>query len=199
MAKQPAKSSLNSQLTKNSRNSLRIIGGRWRGRKLIFPEIEGLRPTGDRIRETLFNWLAAYLPESRCLDLFAGSGALGIEALSRGAANVTLLEKNSTAAAQLRTHLQNLNTHEGSVLTTDTLTWLNQAGTPMDIVFIDPPFQANLWQKTFELLETHGWTSNNSAIYVESPRNLSLQTPANWQLHREKHTGQVSYRLFFRD
>lgn len=201
MSKRPSKPTNPSLATSrdNARNHLRIIGGRWRGRKLAFPSVDGLRPTGDRIRETLFNWLGAYLPDSRCLDLFAGSGALGIEALSRGAAQVTLLEQHPQAAAQLQSHLRTLNAETGQVIATDALRWLNQPGTPMDIVFIDPPFQADLWQATCAALENHGWLNSGCAIYIETPRDYPLQVPPQWRLHREKHSGQVSYRLFFRE
>lgn len=185
------------------RNFLRIIGGKWRGRKLAFPTIDGLRPTGDRIRETLFNWLTAELPASRCLDLFSGSGALGLEALSRGASQVILLEKDSQAANQLRQHLTTLGATDGQVIHSDSLNWLQQTPAPMenpvDIVFIDPPFQANLWQPVCEALENGGWLKSGSAIYIETPKDNHFSAPSGWQLHREKHSGQVSYRLYFRD
>ncbi|BFM13877.1 16S rRNA (guanine(966)-N(2))-methyltransferase RsmD [Maricurvus nonylphenolicus] len=181
------------------RNFLRIIGGKWRGRKLAFPSIDGLRPTGDRIRETLFNWLTAELPGSQCLDLFAGSGALGLEALSRGAGQVTLLEKDSSAANQLRQHLTTLEASDGQVINSDSLTWLKQPASPVDIVFIDPPFQADLWQSVCEALENGGWLKAGSAIYIETPKDTLFSAPTNWQLHREKHSGQVSYRLYFRE
>jgi 16S rRNA (guanine966-N2)-methyltransferase len=181
------------------RNFLRIIGGKWRGRKLAFPSIDGLRPTGDRIRETLFNWLTAELPGSHCLDLFAGSGALGLEALSRGASRVTLLEKDRNAAHQLQQHLITLESTDGEVIHSDSLTWLKQPASPVDIVFIDPPFQADLWQSVCEALESGDWLKSGSAIYIETPKDKPFSAPHNWQLHREKHSGQVSYRLYFRD
>ena len=125
-----------------STNQLRIIGGQWRGRKLNFPDIDGLRPTGDRIRETLFNWLTGDLPASRCLDLFAGAGSLGLEALSRGASQVVLLEKHPQAASQLQAHLSTLNCSQGQAVQTDSLQWLaNHQGEGFDIVFMDPPFK----------------------------------------------------------
>ncbi len=198
MPRRPAKPAKGSPKTTGDRNTLRIIGGRWRGRKLAFPSLNGLRPTGDRIRETLFNWLTADLPASRCLDLFAGSGALGLEALSRGADQVTLIEQNHAAANYLRQHLSTLDAETGKVVEADTLTWLQQQPEAMDIVFIDPPFQADLWSGVFDALEA-GWLKSGSAIYVESPRNYAINPPANWHLHREKHTGHVSFRLYFRD
>lgn len=178
-----------------ARNQLRIIGGKWRGRKLSFAEVPGLRPTGDRIRETLFNWLQADLPESRCLDLFAGSGALGLEALSRGAGSVCFLEQDVGASRLIRQHLQTLKASAAEVVTTDTLQWLAKNGQPMDIIFLDPPFQADLWTRTIDLLRTHNWLQAGTLIYVESPRERLLPFPPEWLLHREKQAGQVTYRL----
>lgn len=186
--------------------TLRIIGGQWRGRKLPFVSADGLRPTGDRIRETLFNWLMPDLPGAHCLDAFSGSGALALEALSRGAQSATLLELNPQAAAQIRHNLSLLQCDRGQVIQTDSLAWLQQpthpAATPsptFDIVFVDPPFQHDFWQATIAALEDHQWLSKGAAIYIETPKNLPLSIPANWQLHREKHAGGVSFRLFYRD
>lgn len=182
-------------------HTLRIIGGQWRGRKLAIIDADGLRPTGDRIRETLFNWLMPHLPGARCLDVYSGSGALGLEALSRGAATATLLELNPKAAAQIRQHLALLNCDQGEVIHTDSLAWLQQppAGTGYDVVFVDPPFDLDLWQATVDALEQPGWLREDAAIYVETPRNHPLSTPAHWHLHREKHAGDVSYRLYYRE
>lgn len=181
-------------------NQLRIIGGLWRGRKLGFPDVDGLRPTGDRIRETLFNWLAPDIVGARCLDLFAGSGALGLEALSRGAASSLLIERNTRAASQLKANLDLLKAENGKVMQGDALTYL-QSQTPeegFDLVFIDPPFALNLWQATIDLLESRAYLNQGAAIYIESGINDSYQTPANWLLHRDKSAGSVHYRLFYR-
>lgn len=182
-------------------NQLRIIGGLWRGRKLIFPDVDGLRPTGDRIRETLFNWLAPELQGSRCLDLFAGSGALGIEALSRGAEVSLLVERDSKAAAQLRSNLELLKANGGRVLNADVMEILRKGNTeaPYHIIFIDPPFQLKLWQSVIEALEGGNWLAENATIYIESGRDDHYAPPINWQLHRDKHAGAVSYRLFYRE
>jgi 16S rRNA (guanine966-N2)-methyltransferase len=178
---------------------LRIIGGQWRGRKLDFAEADGLRPTGDRIRETLFNWLQADLPGAHCLDLFSGSGALGLEALSRDAGSALLLEKNAAAARCIQANLQLLNDQHGQVVHTDTLSHLSQtAPTAYNVVFLDPPFALNLWQQVIALLETNGWLAEHAAIYIETPKNLPLNIPSHWQLHRQKHSGQVSYSLYYR-
>lgn len=186
--------------TAKSSNQLRIIGGLWRGRKLSFPDADGLRPTGDRIRETLFNWLAPEIQGAHCLDLFAGSGALGLEALSRGAESSLLLEKNAEAARQLKSNLQLLQASNGRVEQADSLDWLTrqQPAQRFDIIFIDPPFALELWEKIAAALEAGNWLSDSAIIYLEAPRDAQLQLPANWQLHRDKQAGQVSFRLYHR-
>lgn len=180
---------------------LRIIGGSWRGRKLSFPAIDGLRPTGDRVRETLFNWLAPEIQGARCLDVFAGSGALGVEALSRGAEEVLMLERDVKAAAQLRMNLEMLGAENGKVILGDALHFLQQgnANEAYHIIFIDPPFQLELWQRVIDVLEVGNWLADDATIYIESSREAVYQPPINWQLHREKHAGNVSYRLFYRE
>lgn len=187
-------------ITRKGSNQLRIIGGVWRGRKLSFPDVDGLRPTGDRIRETLFNWLAPDIKGAHCLDLFAGSGALGLEALSRGAASSLLLEKHAGAAQQLKTNLQLLQADNGRVEQVDSLQWLNQQqpSHPYDIIFIDPPFALNLWEPIATALEAHHWLSDEAIIYLEALRDSHLQLPAHWQLYRDKQAGQVSFRLYHR-
>jgi len=132
---------------------IRIIGGQWRGRKLPVPDSPGLRPTTDRVRETLFNWLAPSMVDARCLDCFAGSGALGLEALSRYAASATLIEMERGVARQLQQNLATLSATQGKVVNDNTLTFLNQSGTPHDIVFVDPPFRKGLLDETLRLLE----------------------------------------------
>ncbi|MFT7389389.1 MAG: 16S rRNA (guanine966-N2)-methyltransferase [Candidatus Endobugula sp.] len=185
---------------KKNANQLRIIGGKWRGRKLTIADVEGLRPTGDRIRETLFNWLTGYIVDSHCVDLFAGSGALGMECLSRGAAKVTLVETNACAASQLRRHCQQLEVKNALVIEANVLTWLADSAisTPADIVFIDPPFDANLWASVIEQLETSGMLSPTAMLYIETPRDHLLTTPAHWTPLKDKHSGHVRYRLFQR-
>lgn len=179
-------------------SQLRVIGGQWRGRKLTFPEIEGLRPTGDRIRETLFNWLAPDIQEARVLDLFAGSGALGLEALSRGAEMAVLIEKHPQAATNLVNHLKTLSADNARVVCTDCLQFLRQANTdtPYNLVFIDPPFAGELWQSVAQLLNQSQWLAADALIYVETPKESIWQAPENWSLHRDKLAGQVRYRLY---
>ena len=179
---------------------IRIIGGQWRGRKLPVPESPGLRPTTDRVRETLFNWLAPSIFAASCLDCFAGSGALGLEALSRYAANATLLEMERGVAQQLQKNLATLKASNGKVVNTNTLAFLAQAGTPHHIVFVDPPFRKGLLEETLKLLENNGWLSDEALIYIESEVENGLPpVPVNWHPYREKVAGQVAYRLYQRE
>ncbi|MGB8667988.1 MAG: 16S rRNA (guanine(966)-N(2))-methyltransferase [Serratia inhibens] len=177
---------------------IRIIGGQWRGRKLPVPNSPGLRPTTDRVRETLFNWLAPVIQGARCLDCFAGSGALGLEALSRYAGSATLLEFERPVAQQLEKNLALLQ-GKGTVVNTNTLNWLAGNGQPFDVVFLDPPFRKGLLAETLTLLEQQGWLADEAWIYVEAEaESAAADVPANWQLHREKVAGQVAYRLYIR-
>ncbi len=178
-----------------SGGQLRIIGGQWRGRKLAFPAIEGLRPTTDRVRETLFNWLAPRIEGSRCLDLFAGSGALGLEALSRGAAEAVLVERDARAAEALRQHLATLGSAAGQVVQADALAYLDGAAEPFDVVFLDPPFRRDLLAPACERLASGGWLAPGAYIYVESEgENPPAALP--WELYRDKRAGQVAYQLY---
>ncbi|MFZ1327197.1 MAG: 16S rRNA (guanine(966)-N(2))-methyltransferase RsmD [Candidatus Contendobacter sp.] len=177
-------------------HQLRVIGGQWRGRRWSFPEVPGLRPTPDRVRETLFNWLAPVLPGARCLDLFAGSGALGIEALSRGAASVTFVERQPVAVRALRDTLRLLNAQDAQVKMADALPWLRQDATPFEIVLLDPPFGQGLLEPVCAALEVGGWLSPSAWIYLEAEAATEhLSLPSNWTLTREKTAGAVSYRL----
>lgn len=179
---------------------VRIIAGRWRGRKLPVANVEGLRPTGDRIRETLFNWLMSDTAGARVLDLFSGAGSLGLESLSRGASELSMIERHPHAAKQLRENLKTLGAENARVIESDAINWLEQnAAQPYDLVFIDPPFSQDLWQASFDKLEAGGYLHSGSAIYVECERNHPLSTPPNWHLHRDKNAGNVSFRLYYRD
>ena len=179
---------------------LRIIGGQWRSRKLGFPEAPGLRPTPDRVRETLFNWLAAHIEGAKVLDAFTGSGALYIEALSRGASMALALDANATAISSLRHNLDLLGCATGQLLQSDALKYLEtQTPSAFDLVFLDPPFHQNLLPATCTLLEEKGWLAERAWIYTESETPPSaLQMPATWRLHREKKAGQVYYSLWQR-
>ncbi|BCG07478.1 16S rRNA (guanine(966)-N(2))-methyltransferase [Buttiauxella agrestis] len=179
---------------------IRIIGGQWRGRKLPVPDSPGLRPTTDRVRETLFNWLAPSMVDATVLDCFAGSGALGLEALSRYASRATLLEMDRNVSQQLQKNLVTLKAANAKVVNTNTLNFLAQPGEPHTIVFVDPPFRKGLLDETLALLESNGWLADEALIYVESEvENGMSALPASWSLHREKVAGQVAYRLFSRE
>lgn len=190
MAKKPAQSARTS--------SVRIIGGEWRSRKLTVPEAPGLRPTPDRVRETLFNWLAPTIQGARVLDAFAGSGALFLEALSRGASNGVAIDSNTDAVNNLRRNLALLECEDAEVLRVDALQYLNNnAEHGFDIVLLDPPFHQDLLLSACELLDSNDWLNERAWIYTESEQApSSLGVPSTWRLHREKHTGQVHYALW---
>ena len=179
---------------------LRVIAGDWRSRRFSFPDGPGLRPTPDRVRETLFNWIAPYVPGAKVLDLFAGSGGLFLEALSRGAIQALALDLNLASVASLRGHLQALQCGHGQVQQADALRYLaEQPAQAYDLVFLDPPFHQNLLLPACQLLEERGWLAAEAWIYTESEAAPSaLGLPANWRLHREKQAGQVYYSLWQR-
>ena len=175
---------------------LRIIGGSWRGRKLRFPASAAIRPTPDRVRETLFNWLGPATPGAQCLDLFAGSGALGLEALSRGAAHVTFVEQDAAAARELRTRLAEWQAQDARVERADAVRYLAGAARPFDIVFLDPPFASQLLSRAAVLLEA-GWLRRGALIYVERAARAGLPPlPQSWQPLKAKRAGEVGYHLF---
>ncbi len=180
------------------RSQLRIIGGEWRGRKLTFPDIEGLRPTTDRVRETLFNWIAPQIHGARCLDLFAGSGALGIEALSRGAAHCSFVDSSRKATNQIQAHLQTLDATDRSIVHPQSaMDFLAGRAGPWDIVFLDPPFGQGLVAPCCDLLESHQSLASESLVYVETGNGEPTAEPKdNWELYRQKRAGSVSYQLF---
>lgn len=186
--------------TNGRSGSIRIISGRWRGRKLPVHDVEGLRPTTDRVKETVFNWLALDIPRARCLDLFSGSGGLGFEAASRGAEQVVMLELNKQAYSQLKQNAESLKAENIELHHTDALTYLDKAATPFDVVFIDPPFRKDLLEATLTKLENNGWLAKNAMIYIEAEKELSsLPVPAHWRLHRDKTAGQVMFNLYERE
>lgn len=182
-------------------NRLRIIGGKWRGRKLDFPDAEGLRPTPDRVRETLFNWLQNDVQGARCLDLFAGSGALGLEALSRGAAYALLVDDNAKVVSQLRQHLETLQTVDGKIHQGDALQILETPpnDNPFNVVFLDPPFGKGLIAACVKALESSGWLAENAKIYLEAESGLQdLNLPDQWEILRQLKAGQVTCYLVTR-
>jgi len=177
---------------------IRVIGGHLRGSNVDVPLIEGLRPTGSRIRETLFNWLNPWINQANCLDAFAGSGILGIEAISRNAKNVTFLEASKPANQQLQNCLKRLKVNNSQVHLVDSEKWLNTPKhTKFDLVFIDPPFKHDIITNVCRLLECRNWLSKGAFIYIERDSlNSNLAHPKNWQIHRSNKSGNVNYHLF---
>ncbi len=174
---------------------VRIIGGQHRGRKLPFPEMPGLRPTGDRIRETLFNWLQPVIEGARCLDLFAGSGALGMEAASRGAGRVVMVEQAGSVVRQLERNRQQLELAQVDIVRADALQFLERQPAPFDIVFLDPPFDGNLLAPLCQRL-TLGWLSDGARIYLEEDISREFPLlPEGWEWLRQKTAGRVRYGL----
>lgn len=175
---------------------LRIIGGRWRGTRLHFPHVAAIRPTPDRVRETLFNWLAPVISGSRCLDLFAGSGALGLEALSRGAREVVFVEQDPKVVGYLRETLARLDAPEGQVRAGDALQFLRADSSRFDIVFLDPPFGLKLLPALCAELQARGHLAPDAFVYIESEAEAGEPVlPAGWSLHRSKYAGKVGYHL----
>jgi 16S rRNA (guanine966-N2)-methyltransferase len=184
--------------TTSKSNVLRIVGGQWRSRKIAFPDVEGLRPTPDRVRETVFNWLQPIIAGSVCLDLFAGSGAMGFEALSRGAARVVMLDADARAIASLRENARTLRTDAAEIVHVDALAYLRGVppARPFDIVFVDPPYHRDLVNPCLELLGAGPWLARNPQIFIEAERDLkSFHLPAGLALERSKTAGQVGYHL----
>lgn len=199
----------------NMAGKVRIISGRWRGRRLPVPDQPGLRPTSDRARETLFNWLAPYIRGARCLDLFAGSGALGLEAASRGASKVVLIERNAKLVQTLQALAASWPGGEVlRVMCADAPTWLDQAQGPFDLVFVDPPFNAGQFGIVLDRLTRPGLLADEARIYVESsarqpapisakPEPLAsspctaaqFEVSPGWRLLREKRLGEVRLQL----
>ncbi|EDN65612.1 conserved hypothetical protein [Beggiatoa sp. PS] len=181
------------------KGKIRIIAGQWRGRKLQVPTQLEVRPTTSRVRETLFNWLAMDIPGSRCLDLFAGSGALGIEAASRGAKQVVLVENQRQIVQGLKQQLAKLTAEHLKIICADVRQFLKKTPSTFDIVFLDPPFGQDLLSPCCTLLEQNGWLNSTAHIYLETKRNLGEpQLPPTWQIIRHQTAGQVSFFLAVR-
>ena len=172
-------------------NKLRIIGGEWRSRIITFPDEQGLRPTTDRVRETLFNWLGQTLEGKTCLDLFGGSGALGFEAHSRGARGVTMIERHPKVFTALRENAAKLQATRMTLVQDDALAWLTRTRDVYDVIFLDPPFQSGLLEKLLPLLSTH--LSAEGVAYIES--GTPLIAPDGMQLIRDSRAGQAYFGL----
>lgn len=183
------------QTSKNN-STLRIIAGRWRGKKILFNDGGGIvRPTPDRVRETLFNWLAPYIVDAHCLDLFAGSGILGFEALSRNAASVIAVEQHSIISQHILATKKSLNA-DIQLIQADVEQWLTKSGQPFDVIFLDPPYQTQVLPRCFQLLAENNWVENGSLVYYENnvPLNAEL-LPKDWQVLKAQKAGQVYYYL----
>jgi 16S rRNA (guanine966-N2)-methyltransferase len=176
-------------------NQVRIIGGQWRSRRVSFPDHEGLRPSADRVRETLFNWLGQELGGRRCLDLFAGSGALGFEALSRDAASVVMVEKDHRVCAALRRNAELLGAKNLRVLCTDALEFVTAPAVGFDLVFLDPPFRSDMLNQVLPKLAP--LLLPGAQVYVESATAF-MQT-GGWRIQRQGRAGQVHYTLVTHD
>jgi 16S rRNA (guanine966-N2)-methyltransferase len=174
---------------------LRIIGGRWRGVPIVFPSRPQLRPTPDRVRETIFNWLQPVTADARCLDLFAGSGALGFEALSRGASHVVLVDRDPVIVRHLQDTARKLASEQAECIASDAQHFLSQPPTPFDIVFLDPPYASGVLASVCEQLDD-GWLRPAAFVYLEAPADAGLPVlPRGWTSHRSKVAGQVGYHL----
>jgi 16S rRNA (guanine966-N2)-methyltransferase len=186
--------------TVDGRNSVRIIGGAWRGRRVHFPDLPGLRPTPDRVRETLYNWLQNHIVGARCLDLFAGSGALGLEALSRGASGAVFVEQAQAAARSLVKELERLGgSARGRVVEMGAARFLREIsaqGGDFDVVFMDPPFGTNALAEFIPAVDAGGWVKAGGWVYLENERSAGVPTlPAHWELAKSKSAGEVGYHL----
>ena len=181
-------------------NSIRIISGQWRGRRLPVLDIEGLRPSTDRVRETLFNWLMHDVSGAHCLDLFAGSGALGLECLSRGASSTLFIESNKHVATQLQQYLQTLEAlNSGAVVLQSALSFLAKpASRQFDLVFLDPPFDSSLLTQAIPLLVDNDWLAEGALVYIEQASKKDSEiTPAGWSPYKEGKAGYCQYALYY--
>lgn len=182
------------------RQQFRVIAGQWRGRRLSFPPLKGIRPSPDRVRETLFNWLGPGIEGARCLDLFAGSGALGLEALSRGAGEVVFVDRNRAATEAIAEHLKTLDCDRGKVACNTAEAFLGQGKEQFDVVFLDPPFGEDLLPRLCTLIEQYDRLAPGARVYLECEAGLGEPAlPGSWSLVRSKRAGQVGYHLASRD
>ncbi len=178
------------------RGRFRIIGGAWRGRKFPVPDEPGVRPTPDRVRETVFNWLAPVIEGARCLDLYAGSGALGLEALSRGASRAVFVDRSPAVGAAIRAALEAVQSTAGEVRRLDAGRFLDGPAEAFDVVFLDPPFRQGLVAATLARLSEGGWLAPGASVYIESEREAGPpEPPAGWIVARSATAGQVGYHL----
>jgi len=179
---------------------VRIIAGQWRGRRLKVKDIKDLRPTPDRVRETVFNWLAPVIQGARCLDLFAGSGCLGFEALSRGALYVEMVDQSAEVITLLQQELAQFHAENACIYRAILPHQLHPVVQPFDIVFLDPPYQANLLLPCCHFLEENDYLADSAYIYLEASEIIKdNDLPRHWRLIKSKKAGQVYYHLAFRE
>ena len=185
----------------NNNGFIRIISGQFRGRKLPVNDLEGLRPTTDRVKETVFNWLMQDTRGANVLDCFAGSGGLGFECLSRFAAHATFIELNNKAAEQLKKNANTLKLGNTNIINTSAIEHLTTENQDdkFNLVFVDPPFRKGLAEPSCHLLEQNNWLSDEALIYVEVEKECTFDAPDNWQVLKEKQAGQVLCRLYQRN
>lgn len=182
------------------KGQIRIIGGEWRGRKLKVPDLPNLRPTPDRVRETLFNWLSSIVPGAVCLDAFAGSGALGFEALSRGASYVVMIDQSPLVVTLLKEELIVFKAKNAEVYQARLPGQLKRHEKSFDVVFLDPPYQENILLPCCFYLEEQGFLANDAYIYLEAHTALAEnELPPNWKIIKSKKAGQVAYHLVQRN
>ncbi|MCF2947441.1 16S rRNA (guanine(966)-N(2))-methyltransferase RsmD [Paraglaciecola aquimarina] len=186
--------------TQKANGAIRIISGRWRGRKLPVIDVQGLRPTTDRNKETLFNWLMPYTQNARCLDAFAGSGGLGFEALSRYAQSVVFIELDKKAAAKLNENLKllNIEAQQAKVMLGSAEQMLDKIDQTFDLIFLDPPFNKNLLPAVIDKIAVRDLLAPDGVIYIESEGQCIYSVPDDWQMIKEKQTSQVLVRLYQR-
>ena len=183
-------------MSHRARQRLRIIGGAWRGRRIDFLAVPKLRPTSDRVRETLFNWLQGAIVGSRCLDLFAGSGALGFEAASRGANSVVMVDNDPRVIQQLRMQAERLGAADIQIVMRDAQSYLSLSQLPFDVVFLDPPFGSNLLTPICRALDDYGVLKAGARVYLETAAVAGVPAiPATWELLKSQTAGQVGYYL----
>ena len=180
--------------------TLRVIGGAWRGRKIRFPPVEAIRPTPDRVRETVFNWLQQDIAGARCLDLYAGSGALGLEALSRGANEVVFVDVEPAVVRHIGDTLRELGCDRGRAVRSDAAGFLAGPPTPFDVIFLDPPFAEPVLSDICRRIEAGGWLKSGGLVYLEAPAAAGApELPPGWTLLKSKRAGEVGYHLARRD
>ncbi|WP_100644355.1 16S rRNA (guanine(966)-N(2))-methyltransferase RsmD [Alteromonas facilis] len=202
MTRRPKRDTKPGKTKSSSANgNIRIIAGQWRGRKLPVLDAQGLRPTTDRAKETLFNWLMHDVRDAHCLDLFAGSGGLGFEALSRYAQHVTFVERDTQAVEQLKKNAATLktSTEQLTILHTDALSYLKTCDTPFDIIFVDPPFNQGLLEPVLNTLIQRQLINSDTCLYIESEKTLdTLPSSLGFTLDKQKTTDQVAFGLWHR-